>query len=184
MQHADELKIVFTGPTGAGKTTAIRVVSDTPESGAGASMFGDAIGERLFSSVGFDLGVCQFDDGSELRLYGTPGQDRFRSMWEGLGLGAFGLVVLADNTRPDPIGDVERCLEAFASWVPLRRTVIGVGRLDTPDSPGIDAYCSRLASRGWLLPVIEVDVRRPADVRLLLSVLVGMAEVDGASDRA
>ena len=93
-------------------------------------------------------------------------------------VGAFGLIVLADNAQPDPVGEVLRYLQAFAPHVPARRTVVGVGRLDTPGTPGINEYCERLSAQGFNLPVLEVDVRRDADVRLLLSVLVSMAEVE------
>ena len=51
--------------------------------------------------------------------------------------------------------------------------------MDTHPAPGIDAYCERLSALGFMgLPVLEVDVRRDADVRLLLSVLVSMVEVE------
>src|SRR5690606_11609482 len=92
--------------------------------------------------------------------------------------GAFGLIVLADNSQPDPIGDVERFLRAFAPRVSLRRAVVGVGRAASHPDPGPDAYHRRLDAAGLTVPVIDVDVRRAADVRLLLSVLVGLAEVD------
>lgn len=177
---ARDLKVVFTGPMGAGKTTAIRAISDgaalstdVPISGAEA-----VAGGKTMTTVGLDYGECRIDGQWVLKLFGTPGQERFRFMWDILGAGAFGLVVLADNTRPDPIGDVARYLAAFAPHVPARRTVVGVGRLDTHAAPGIDEYCERLGALGWNLPVLEVDVRRDADVRLLLSVLVSMAEVE------
>ncbi len=180
MSSPGDFKIVFTGPMGAGKTTAIRGISErgtlsteVPISdGVGAS---DA---KRLTTVGFDYGECRLDEHTTLRLFGTPGQERFRFMWPILGAGAFGLVVLVDNSRPDPVGDAERYLRAFASQVPQRRTVLGVGRMGECPQPDIDAYCERLARHGLQVPVLEVDVRREADTRLLLSVLVSMAEVD------
>ena len=56
--------------------------------------------------------------------------------------------------------------------------MVGVGRLDTHPSPGIVDYCEQLGALGYSPPVLEVDVRRDADVRLLLSVLVSMAEIE------
>ena len=179
---ARDLKIVFTGPMGAGKTTAIRAISEGATLSTDVPMTGD---ERLLmpgktmTTVGLDYGECAMDGEWTLKLFGTPGQERFRFMWDILGAGAFGLVVLADNTRPDPVGDVVQYLQAFAPHVGARRTVVGVGRMDTHPAPGIDAYCERLSALGFMgLPVLEVDVRRDADVRLLLSVLVSMVEVE------
>jgi signal recognition particle receptor subunit beta len=173
-----ELKIVFTGSTGAGKTTAIRGISERSTLSTEVPITGGGTEAKRLTTVGFDYGECQLDEALKLHLYGTPGQERFRFMWDILGAGAFGLVVLADNTQPDPIADVEAYLRAFAAHVPARRTVVGVGRLADRPLPGVEDYCDRLARAGFDVPVLEVDVRRAQDVRLLLSVLVSMAEVE------
>ena len=47
----------------------------------------DALGD-------LDSTVLTLDNGEKLYLYGTPGQERFRFMWDILGAGAFGLIVL------------------------------------------------------------------------------------------
>lgn len=173
-----ELKIVFTGTMGAGKTTAIHAISDGHTLSTEVPISGAAMGEKTSTTVGLDYGECQLDERTVLKLFGTPGQERFRFMWDILGAGAFGLVILADNSRPDPIGDVRAYLDAFARHVPAHRTVIGVGRLEQHATPSIEDYCLQLAQHGYAAPVLDVDIRRDADVRLLLSVLVSLAEVD------
>jgi signal recognition particle receptor subunit beta len=172
-----DAKIVFTGPMGAGKTTAINAVSDGQVMSTEVPISDGATGAKSHTTVGFDYGECQLEGGHALRLFGTPGQERFRFMWDILGAGALGLVVLIDNTRPDPIGDVEHYVRAFAARIPPERMVVGVGRLDQAASPSIEDYCERLARIDTRLPVLEVDVRRAQDVRLLLSVLVSLVEV-------
>lgn len=174
-----DLKVVFTGVMGAGKTTAIRAISESATLSTDVPISnGEVMGGKTMTTVGLDYGECHLGDQWTLKLFGTPGQDRFRFMWDILGAGAFGLIVLADNSRPNPVGEVERYLKAFAPHVPARRTVVGVGRLDTPASPTIDDYCERLEALGLHPAVLEVDVRRQADVRLMLSVLVSMAEAE------
>jgi len=176
-----DLKIVFTGPMGAGKTTAIRAISDGEVLSTDVPITGGAelsMPGKTMTTVGLDYGECRLGDQWVLKLFGTPGQERFRFMWDILGAGAFGLIVLADNSQPDPVGEVARYLKAFAPHVPARRTVVGVGRLDTHPSPGVADYCEQLGALGYNPPVLEVDVRRDADVRLLLSVLVSMAEIE------
>lgn len=176
-----DLKIVFTGPMGAGKTTAIRAISDGEVLSTDVPITGGAelsMPGKTMTTVGLDYGECRLGDQWVLKLFGTPGQERFRFMWDILGAGAFGLIVLADNSQPDPVGEVARYLKAFAPHVPARRTVVGVGRLDTHPSPSVADYCERLGALGYNPPVLEVDVRRDADVRLLLSVLVSMAEIE------
>lgn len=179
--NSRSLKIVFTGPMGAGKTTAIRAISDGEVLSTDVPITGWAelpMPGKTMTTVGLDYGECQMGGDWTLKLFGTPGQERFRFMWDILGAGAFGLIVLADNSQRDPVGEVARYLKAFAPHVPPRRTVVGVGRLDTHPSPGIADYCEQLGALGYNPPVLEVDVRRDADVRLLLSVLVSMAEIE------
>lgn len=174
----NELKIIFTGTVGAGKTTAIAAISDNVALSTEVPMSEGATENKNQTTVGFDYGKCEMGDGSWLHLYGTPGQQRFRFMWDIVAKGAFGLIVLADHSRPDPIGDVIRYLEAFACHFPARRMVVGVGRLSARPALGIEQYVERLAAAGFNVPVLETDVRREEDVRLLLSILVSMAEVE------
>lgn len=109
-----DLKVVFTGPMGAGKTTAIRAISDSAALSTDVPISGtEAMAGKTMTTVGLDYGECSIDGQWVFKLFGTPGQDRFRFMWDILGAGAFGLIVLVDNSRPDPIGDVEFYLEAF-----------------------------------------------------------------------
>ena len=176
--NPEELKILFTGTVGAGKTTAIRAISEKVRLSTEVPMSEGATENKNHTTVGFDYGECELADDHTLHLYGTPGQERFRFMWDILAKGAFGLIVLADHSQPDPIGDVIHYLQAFSKHIPARRTVVGVGRLNAHYAVGIEQYVERLAQAGFDVPVLEVDVRRPEDVRLLLSILVSMAEVE------
>ena len=178
MSPMNDLKIVITGTMGAGKTTAIHAISDVATLNTEVPLSEGATAEKSLTTVGFDHGSCRLGDDMALKLFGTPGQARFRFMWDILGAGAFGLIVLADNRSDDPVADVAGFLGAFARHVPQRRMVVGVGRSDTHPRPSLDDYHAGLARAGFEVPVFAVDVRRADDVRLLLSVLVSMAEVD------
>lgn len=171
------LKIIFAGTVGAGKTTAISVISDKVALSTEVPMSEGATETKNRTTVGFDYGECKLGDGYALHLYGTPGQERFRFMWDIVAEGAFGLIVLADHSRPDPIGAVLAYLQAFAGRIPASRMLVGVGRLQAHPAVGIEQYVERLAQGGFNVPVLEVDVREADDVRLLLSVLVSIAEV-------
>jgi uncharacterized protein len=176
----NELKILFAGSMGAGKTTAIRAISDFDPISTEVSNTDTAGHAKESTTVGLDYGECRLGEDAVLRLYGTPGQERFGFMWDILGDGAFGLIVLADNSRPHPLEDIDRYLDGFAAHVPERRIVVGVGRTEQAPRPTLEQYCRHLAARGINVPVLSVDVRRGADVRLLLDVLVSMIEVDHA----
>lgn len=163
---------------GAGKTTAIRAICDGDALSTDVPISGETVGDKVSTTVGLDYGECHLPGGLTLKLFGTPGQARFSFMWPILGEGAFGLIVLVDNSQPDAMDEAERYLKAFVTHIGPRRMVVGVGRMDSHPQPDIDAWCTRLAEGGFDVPVIDVDVRREADVRLLLSVLVSMAEAE------
>lgn len=74
-------RLVFAGPVGAGKTTAVRALSDVvpvdtdvPIS-AGSAEYGD--GEKTTTTVGLDYGAWKPTDEISVALIGVPGQDRF-----------------------------------------------------------------------------------------------------------
>src|SRR5690348_18019253 len=53
------------------------------------------------STVAMDLGRITIDRDLVLYLFGTPGQERFDFMWEILGEGMLGYVVLVDAEREE-----------------------------------------------------------------------------------
>ena len=101
-----QYKIIFTGPVGAGKTTAINSISDLPPIKTDASASDMAKYRKASTTVALDYGVMNLPGGEKLHLYGTPGQERFDFMWDILVTGGIGLVLLLDNTRADPFQDM------------------------------------------------------------------------------
>ena len=73
MADAQELKIVFTGPMGAGKTTAIAAISDTPPVLTDVVNNDHAAFDKDTTTVALDYGQIMLDNGVAVRLYGTPG---------------------------------------------------------------------------------------------------------------
>ena len=88
------------------------------------------------------------------------------------------MILLADNSRPDPLADLRVYLEGFANELSAMPCVIGVGRLDTHPAPSLDDYAEELARRHLVLPVLSVDVRRRQDVTLLIDTLLFQLEAD------
>ena len=177
MSDINEVKIIFTGTVGAGKTTAINAISqiDTVSTQAIAS---DEVAERKqTTTVGMDYGEVEIDEGLVLRLYGTPGQERFRHMWDVLAKGAFGFIVLIDNTQETPLADLAIYLDAFQTQIEQSAVVIAITRTDLSATPDLDVYNRFLAERGQIYPVMAADMRKPDDVLSLLDVLFTTLEV-------
>ena len=60
-----------------------------------------------------DFGRITIDRELVLYLFGTPGQERFDFMWEILGEGMLGYVLLLDANRPDSLAEAVGILDAF-----------------------------------------------------------------------
>lgn len=160
---------------GAGKTTAIRAISDIEPIVTDVANH-DASVAKERTTVGLDYGMLSLDNGDRIRLFGTPGQARFDFLWQILVNKALGLVILTDNSRPDPLADLRMFLDGFAQQLESVPCVIGVGRLDTHPQPTLEDYADVLEARGQVVPVLGVDVRERADVVLLIDTLLGQIE--------
>lgn len=170
-----EYKILITGTMGAGKTTAIRAISDVAPIVTDVANHDRSV-DKERTTVGLDYGMLSLDNGDRIRLFGTPGQGRFDFLWEILARKALGLVILTDNSRPDPLADLTMFLDGFASSLATLPCVIGVGRLDTHPHTTLEQYADVLEARGLVIPILGVDVRKRADVVLLIDTLLGQIE--------
>ncbi|KUN23637.1 ATP-binding protein [Streptomyces antibioticus] len=101
------VKVMIAGGFGTGKTTMVRSVSDikpltTEETLTQASADVDhliGVAEKTETTVSLDFGKIGLNDSLMLYLFGTPGQERFWFLWNGLFKGALGAVVLVDTRR-------------------------------------------------------------------------------------
>nr|WP_183424622.1 ATP/GTP-binding protein [Luteibacter sp. Sphag1AF] len=165
---------------GAGKTTAIAAVSEVAPVRTEMQNTDHAHHVKETTTTGLDYGVVTLPGGEVLRLFGTPGQVRFQFMWEILGKGALGVVVLADNSSEDPVGDVLEYARAFADVIDGSRAVVGVGRMDVHPVPTLEDYDAALRGIGVRVPVVSTDVRQREQVLTLLDIL--FYQIDAASE--
>lgn len=173
-------KLLFVGTMGAGKTTAIASISDIAPIATDVANTDFSESSKTETTVALDYGEVSLDDGSRLRLYGTPGQQRFDFMWTMLAADALGVILLVDNSRADPLADLETYLQAFAAPIASGRLVIGVGRMDVSPRPNLESYVDHLEQTDLLVPVLAVDVRQRDDVLLLLETLFRQIECLGS----
>ncbi len=167
-----DLKILFAGPVGAGKTTAIASISDVPPIRTDEAASDMAKKRKSQTTVAFDYGVMNLEGSEKIHFYGTPGQERFDFMWEILTKNALGLVLLIDNTRKDPIRDMLFFLDAFKPFIDQTSLAIGVTQTDLSPSPEIRLYNQKLRELKCKAAVFEVDARKKRDVSLLVQALL------------
>ncbi|KJK36017.1 ATP-binding protein [Streptomyces variegatus] len=167
-------KIVIVGGFGVGKTTMVGSVSEiTPltteetmtQAGIGVDdNFGSA--SKTATTVAMDFGRISITDQLVLYLFGTPGQQRFWFLWNGLFEGALGAVVLVDTRRLEVSFDVMGRLEERG--VPF---VVAINSF--PDAPRFAVEELRTAlDLTPDIPIIECDARRRASSRDVLMTLM------------
>src|SRR4051794_29914021 len=122
-----------------------------------------------------DFGRITIDRDLVLYLFGTPGQDRFDFMWEILGEGMLGYVVLVDASRPESVEDAAGIVAAFRKMAHVPY-VVGLNRAD-----GLDADEERRI-RDMLdlephVPVVPCDATDRESVKsVLLALLYAVLE--------
>ncbi len=165
-------KIIFTGPVGAGKTTAIRTLSDDPLVSTEAKAQDMTKSRKSTTTVAMDYGILKLNDKERIHLYGTPGQERFDFMWDILTEGGIGLILLLDNTRPAPLQDLKFFTDAFQTFIAKTALVVGVTRADEKREPFISTYRTALKAHGLKSPIFQVDARERHDVVMLVQALL------------
>src|SRR3954449_6193218 len=107
------VKIVVTGPFSAGKTTLIRTISEITVLSTEKGITDETRSRKNDTTVAMDFGRITIDRDLVLYLFGTPGQDRFDFMWEILGEGMIGYLLLVDASREDSVQEAAGILTAF-----------------------------------------------------------------------
>jgi small GTP-binding protein len=175
------VKIVVTGPFAAGKTTLIRTISEITVLSTEKNITDDTRSQKTDTTVAMDYGRITIDRDLVLYLFGTPGQERFDFMWEILGEGMLGYVVLVDASRPESLDEAVSIVRAFRKMahVPF---VVGLNRAD-----GIDEAEERRVRDTLELeadvPVVPCDAADRESVKAVLLALL-YAVVDSLDNAA
>ena len=163
---------------GAGKTTAIRSLSDIEVVSTEAINNDHSVSNKATTTVALDYGEISINPGEKIRLYGVPGQRRFDFMWSILKERAFGLLMLVNADAPSFDDGFREHLEAFRDVVERGGAVIGVTRADlhhTNVLPQVQQIASEVFP-GRATPVYEVDARNTNQMRVMLMTLIADVE--------
>lgn len=180
---ARSLKIVVTGPFGAGKSSFIRTISEiavvaterrvsapifTSTAAAPRGLRAPGQPTKPYTTVALDYGRLTLGD-DVLHLHGTPGQSRFDFMWDILAREMAGFVLLVDATAPETFNDARELLGTFTDGrrVPF---VIAANKqdLDSATKPEKLRRALGLHAETLILPCVAA---RKTSVRQVLSQL-------------
>jgi signal recognition particle receptor subunit beta len=170
-----QYKIVFAGSMGAGKTEAIRSLSDIPVLATEVLNTDAEAHQKAQTTVGIDYGEFTLADGLTVGLYGTPGQSRFDFMWSIICKGAIGIVILIDHTHPEPLNELSIYIDTFKEYG--NNIAIGVTHHDEDAQKSLQPYRAWLAERQLKYPLFFVDARQSDHVLLLVDALITPLEI-------
>jgi small GTP-binding protein len=168
--NAQAVKIVVTGPFAAGKTTLIRTISEITVLSTEKDITDETKSRKSETTVAMDFGRITIDHDLILYLFGTPGQDRFDFMWEILGEGMLGYVVLLDANRPESLEEAVGILAAFRKMakVPF---VVALNRAENLD-PDVEGRVRAALALDSAVPVVACDATDRASVKNVLLALL------------
>ena len=164
------VKIVVTGPFSAGKTTLIRTISEITVLSTEKDITDHTKSRKAETTVAMDFGRITIDRDLVLYLFGTPGQDRFDFMWEILGEGMLGYILLLDASREDSLEEAVGILAAFRKMakVPF---VVALNRSEGID-PGDEDRVRSALELAEDVPVVPCDALDRESVKSVLLALL------------
>lgn len=171
------MKILFIGPMGAGKTTAITALSDIPPITTETENFDQFQSAKATTTVAMDYGELHLSSDEFVALYGIPGQEHFSFMWEVLAQGALGAILLLNHLDPHALQQLDFYLDAFPELVARGAVVVAVGHAEGSPSTILEPYQAVLSQKNLALPLFVTDVRYREQVQLLVESLIANAEV-------
>ena len=164
------VKIVVTGPFAAGKTTLIRTISEITVLSTEKDITDDTRSRKAETTVAMDFGRITIDRDLVLYLFGTPGQDRFDFMWEILGEGMLGYILLVDSDRADSLDEAASILASFRKMarVPF---VVALNRSEGV-TPADEDKVRSVLELGDEVPVVPCDATDRESVKAVLLALL------------
>ncbi len=170
-------RLLVSGSPKSGKSCLVRSLADSEMISSNIYQNAPHLAPEGTDEVMLDYGETALDDDRFLEIYGTPGQRRFQFMWKTLCTRAIGLIIMIDNRRPNPLGDLQIYLENFDGLLDRRSIVVGLNYADAPGGLSPRDYAEFLHDAGWRIPVVPIDPRVKADGLYILSVLLACLTV-------
>nr|KAJ9619732.1 hypothetical protein H2204_012493 [Knufia peltigerae] len=142
---------------GSGKSTLVRSIAAGAVVDTDVANSDRAGADKASTTVALDYADIDLPNGERLRLYGTPGQQRFDFLWPILLQGARGAVLLLDARRAGVAAELDAYLQVLRPFGPALALVVAVTHLDQVPAAALDDWAERARLDGQPLPLLAVD---------------------------
>ena len=174
-------KLVFVGSMGAGKTTAVRAISDVEPVSTEMPLSQDAYGNKTYTTVALDYSSISLEDGELLHVYGVPGQKYLDFMWPLVCDGALGVIVLTNARDPQMLPSTLELLGEFSQIAPEASLGVGITMTDEVQDFLMPPFRNALAAEGFRIPVMRVDARSATQITFLVKSLLSYRHTSAAN---
>ena len=151
-------KIIFTGPVGAGKTTAIGSISDIEPVTTEELATDETKDKKELTTVAMDYGRMRLDNDEVLHLYGTPGQPRFDFMWDILSTEMHAFILLVDSSDRQSLMPAKQLIRTFGRKGNVPYLVVA-NKQDIDNALSTDEIAKRLGldEEKPVIPCVAID---------------------------
>ena len=158
-------QVIFVGPMGVGKTTAVHTLSDIEVVGTevlrtSVAIAPDMSDPKRTTTVGIEYGQWQAPNGDQVGLYGTPGQVRFSSARTSIMAARARIILWMYGNSPSLIDDIDVWLAHLGDADVHARTLVALTRFDeSDDRVAVRALRRRLDAAHQHVPIVRADPR-------------------------
>lgn len=176
-------KLLFIGEPGAGKTTCIESLSDIAPLVTDVRCTDGLAQLKEHTTVAFDYGELDLGDQGRLLLYGLPGQNRFRFMFDIVQDDLLGVIVLVDASSRTALQGLDETLETYAGVIRELPCVVALNKSTAPPAELLGGCEALLGRHRMVAPILVADARRRVDLVRMFDLLFVMIE-NGAEPKA
>jgi small GTP-binding protein len=172
-------KLVVTGPFNAGKTTFVETLSDIGTVNTDKAITRKAEAKvKPTTTVAMDYGRVNIDGNTVIRLFGTPGQERFDFMRKLLADGMHGFVFLVDSTDRRTLKQASKLLALFKKQANVPYLLVA----NKADQKGLSCdQIKQILKLPKKQPVVSCVATDRASVRAVAEHLISMIETKARS---
>ncbi|MEM9004121.1 MAG: ATP/GTP-binding protein [Cyanobacteria bacterium P01_F01_bin.86] len=172
------VRLVVTGPVGAGKSTFVRNISEVEALETDRPATSKPIRSKRNITVAMDFGQLRLNPHTVLHLYGTPGQSRFDFMWDILIKHAHAYVMLVPSNLPSEFGNAKLILDFMQqrARIPM---VIGLTHQDCKDAWGAVSIAIALGiiNQQEKYPIIDVNATNKRSIAKAIVAVLSQEKV-------
>ena len=167
-------KIVLLGSPASGKTTAIQSASKGKALNTDVSATDSVASDKTKTTVGIDyaeidVGGTNGINDRKLKLIGTPGQIKFNFVWDVVGKGADGFIILLDVSRPEPLSYLKFYLKFLHNeMTELSPIYCALTHCDNYKAEILSLIDSIENQFPKLQGIYKIDARKKEDITILL----------------